>query len=217
MNRKVQILSALLASVLIFGTGCATTRNNSSDGTTDLETNAPEADPREAYIADGEEYDKLFALFSEKFPSDFPETADDRSEHELFCGFHAHFAVTPTVGEPQNTTIVQVYSEEGLHKYFHENAETYDLSELSLSAHYDDSFFDDKALLIVALSDSDGASGYELVGGWQDRLVGEGYELDELVFAVKKTSGDATASHAIIELDKKFIALWDSFFVNIFE
>ena len=232
MNTKSKILTLLLAASMVLAGGCAQKKNNSADGTrppvtTPADTNqVTPGDPKGTYRAEGDKATELVQLFTEKFPSSFHSVSSDGTcsgdgqtadMPTVFTGFTAHSAPTPVLSGSMSTTIVPVYSEEGLHEYFHKNAEIYDLTALAEYAAYDDSYFDDNALLIIALNDSEGAASYSVTGGWENNLSVDGRSFDELVLALQRTPGDAASSHLIVEMNKDFITAWGSFFVRTYE
>lgn len=229
MSTKSRITAALAAASMLLLVGCAQKKNVSDDGTRPPVTTASvteaevTGDPREVYLAEGEKASELLSLFCEKFPSRFPSDStagpdgQASSSKAVFTGFVSHYAMTPELAGRQNTTIIPIFSQDKLHEYFHQNANLYDLTALAEYASYDNAFFDDKALLILALSDPEGAASYNLVGAFSDTLSANGLELDELVFVLEKTSGDATVSHFIIEMDKRFLNEWMSFSVCTYE
>lgn len=140
-----------------------------------------------------------------------------------YSGFKSYYFDTPALrhGLPL-VSASPLFSHAGLHNYLKENYESYDFGEgsgsfESFAEGYMESFFDGSGVVVVSFTDDAGGGGYTVTGAWEDVLEIEGTEMKRLVLAVKKTAGNSTAGHFIVEMDTKFISLWDNITISLYE
>lgn len=195
--------------------------NNSANGTDNANgTQVPGNDPggtvpktpeeiRQTYVPSAEESEEL--------------AEEDTAKTISYTGFKGTICSTPALKDGMSSMVViPVFSHAGIHQYMEDNAANFDFGEgegsfAAIAESYHDDFFKNKGLLIVSFIDSEGGSDHKLMGGWEDLLYAGEMEIEQLVLAVKKSDGDVTAGHILVEMDKDFIGIWDSFGLNIYK
>lgn len=141
----------------------------------------------------------------------------------IYSGFEYRYFDTPakTEGLPL-VSVTPLHSHAGLHNYIEQNTLQFDLGEgtgsfEAYAESYMDSFFADKGVLVISFTDAEGGGNYTVTGAWDEHAhFGEDH-LEQLTLAVKKTPGESTAGHLIVELDTDFISLWDCFSIELYE
>lgn len=210
---KSIICAALLLALI---PGCASKKNSVTPPVTGSIVNSGESDnstetsnPRDIYKPSAEESQKL---------------AEENSEQPMvFAGFDSHFFSTPALkSDLPSMTATPVFSHEGIHKYMTENSESFNFNEgdnsfAAFIEKYDQNYFADKGLLIVAFIDKEGGKDYSIPGAYENHLSGEGYEMDQLVFSIKKSDGENTANHFVVEIDKTFLDVWDTYSISFYK
>lgn len=140
-----------------------------------------------------------------------------------YAGFTSKYYNTPVKeGKTAKSSYTFIYSRTAFTNYISDNKDTYDLGMGSDSftgetEKYNEQFFNDKSLILVSLSDDNGGSNYQITGAWDEHIHYEDSQLDLLVFAMKRTPGNNHTGHVIIEIDNKFLNLWDNFSVSTYE
>lgn len=230
MNVK-KFLKAALAAALVLALlpGCSDGEEGDTKTTTEAKTEAvsgtvSESVPVETVIETAPPVDKeavkdKFALSEE----DAAILTDENSPASIkYASFDSMVFTTPAIKEGVSLmTITPLYNAEGVHSYMHEASESFDLGKgngtfSAALAEYDEEFFNDKALVIISFLDKEGGSAYSVTGAWDDHIVGEGFEMDRLVFGVKRAEGDVTAGHVIIEIDPEFLGIWDTYGMELY-
>lgn len=230
MKHGVKFMSAALCAAMLISliSGCATKKTASNPLHTDENGNIVLKDSNGNPIVFNSEKkpttpEEIKALYT---PS-AKKLAELANEHTVkpieFSGFTGIIYETPLISEEApNPVIMPVYSSAGLERYVEANSAYFDFGKgdkpfSQIAGDYPDDFFVDNCLLLISFNDADGGSGYSLSGGWEDSLTVDGDELCELVLAIKKSSGDNTSAHLIVEADKAFIGLWESYSVSLYE
>lgn len=225
MNVK-KFLKAALAAALILALlpACSDDKGDGAKNTTEAKTEAvsgtvSESVPVETVIETAPPVDKDAVKDQYTLSEDEAAAIADKNAPAAikYASFDSMVFTTPAISEKAPLmTITPIFNAEGVHSYLHEAGESFDLgngngSFSSTMAIYDDAFFEEKALLVVAFLDKEGGSAYSVTGAWDDHIVGEGFEMDRLVFGVKRAEGDVTAGHVIIEIDPEFLSIWDTY------
>lgn len=156
--------------------------------------------------------DKLAQLASENTPSDI-----------VYAGFDSRTFETPVISDSADLmTITPIYAHTGIEEYFTNYSDKFDLGEgegsfKAAMEKFTEEFFNDKALLVVSFLDKDGGANYMIKGAWEELVVGDNFEMEKFVLAAKKADGSITAGHFIVEIDQKFLAIWDTFGVEFYK
>ncbi len=157
-------------------------------------------------------------------------TEDEKKELEneetkkpiKYTGFDCQYFDTPALTEIEYfNTVIPFFSQEKLAEYVENNSESYDFGKgkESFSAvvnSYADTAFDGKGVLVISFNDKEGGSDYTITGAWEETIEINGNVLDRLVFAVKKSPGESTSGHFLVEIDTEFISLWDNIDISIY-
>lgn len=216
---KTKFLKTVIAGLLVLALlpGCSSDEDKAAESDTSVATTAkaPAATaPTEAEIKE------IYKLSDE----DMAKHESENSPKPItYGGFTGKFFSTPVTDDSAALmTITPMYSHKDVHNYMQTYSATFDLGEGDGSfaasvESYGDEYFREKALLVISFLDREGGDNYQVVGGWDDHVVGEGFELDRFVVGTKKTDGDITAAHVIVEIDNKFLSIWDSFGMEIYK
>ncbi len=220
---KNRFLKAIIAAALILAIipGCSSDEDKKDGAATSSSVKTTEGSSAAATTP---HVDKS------KLKETYKLSEEDASKYEsenspapiTYGGFEGHFFSTPASSDAAVMTITPVYSHTDIHNYIHSYMNIFDLGSGagSLSEKfesYTDEFFTDKALLVISFLDKEGGSNYEIMGGWDDHVSGEGFEMDRFILGVKKADGNITAGHVIVEIDKDFLGIWDTFGMEIYK
>lgn len=234
MIRKITTL-ALCAIIILSTLGGCSDKSDSDSATTGSTTVATTASPNDTGTSpsgghtnetDPEEEEKKAQIKEIYTPSaeDAAILAEEKTQSPIiYSGFDCKYFSTPALSEDLPlVSVTPLYSHAALHKYIEENSHLFDLGEdensfSAVAERYMDSFFVDKGVLVVSFTDAAGGDNYQLTGAWEEHLHVEELHLEQLVLALKKTAGDITAGHLIVEMDAEFIGLWDSISMDIYE
>lgn len=227
MTYKSKFLSCLLGCLLILSTaaGCSddeeSAKKETSAEITTADTTETTAPPAFELTEEQIKEIKDTYLLSEEGKSAF---ADEKTSSPIiYSGFTSHYFSTPAKNDNVPVTAVtSILSHSGMHDYIAENSANYIFGEgdgsFSVAAEkYNDKFFDTKGLLVISFVDAEGGSGYNVTGAWDTVDVVGDRSLERLVFSTKKSAGDNTSGHIIVEVDSKFMSLWDAVGIEIYE
>ena len=216
---KAAICAALVLAVI---PGCSSDDGEAKESTsaaTTVATTAPaetEADPEKERA----EIKSTYKLSEDELE----EFAEENSPGDIvYGGFESKIFQTPVKSDTANLiTITPVYSANGISEYLKNYSSVFDLGEgdgsfKSEIGKYTEEFFDNKALLIISFLDKDGGDNYSVRGAWEELVVGNDFEMEKFVIGVKKTDGDITAGHVIVEIDSAFLAIWDTFGIEFYK
>lgn len=237
-----KITSAILCSALLMAmmAGCSSDKDSDSTDGTNAQSNIVSSSETVA-----EDSGDSTSSENTSSPSDVSESIDpveikkiykasaevaeklaqeEKTEKEIiYTGFNSTFYNTPLFStDGAKTLLTPIFSHSGLHKYIEENSDTFDFyygdeSFAEAAEKYDSNYFRENGVLIISFYDNVGGSGYSVTGAWEEVLSQDGNELDKLVIAAKRSAGDIKSGHLIIELNKDFITVWDSYNLSIYE
>ncbi len=217
-------LIAVLTAAILVGCSGAPDTPSGNEGTSAVTTNVttiPEAiTPVTLSPEKVAEIKDLYTLSAD----DAAKLADEKTVQPIvYSGFEYRYFNTPPKADGLSlASITPLYSHAGLHNYIEKNTSLYDLGKgagsfESFAESYMESFFADKGVLVISFTDAEGGGSYTLTGAWEEHVHFGEEHLDQLTLAVKKTPGENTAGHLLVEMDKEFISLWDSFSIEIYE
>ncbi len=227
MTYKTRILSCILSTMLLLSApGCSDNDKKpaKTESTTEVTSAESAKNPDQSTNElTEEEIEKIKDIYklSEEEAEAFAN--EKTSSPIIYAGFRSHYFSTPAKSDNiPVTSVTSILSRSGMHDYIAENSANYSLDEgadsfSSVAEKYDDKFFDTKGLLIISFTDTDGGSDYNISGAWSTTDKAGDITLDRLVFSTKRSAGDITTGHFIIEVDVKFMMLWDAFGIEIYE
>lgn len=230
MKHGTKLMSAALCAVLLTSliSGCAAKKTESNPLHTDENGNIVLTDSNGNPIVFNSQKkpttpEEIKALYTPS-AKELSELAEEQTVKPIeFSGFTGIIYETPLISdEAPNPVIMPVYSSAGLSRYIDANSAYFDFGKgdkpfSQIANNYPDDFFVDNCLLLISFYDAAGGANYSLSGGWEDSVGIDGDELCELVLAVKKSAGGNTSAHLIVEADKSFVGLWESYSVSLYE
>ncbi|MBE6708457.1 MAG: hypothetical protein E7578_04350 [Ruminococcaceae bacterium] len=228
MISKRRFLSGLMSALLLFSVaGCSDDDKapEKAEATAGTNENITSVEKNETLVPEltEEEIEKIKDTY--KLSEDEAEAFSNEgtSAPIVYSGFTSHYFSTPAKNDDiPVTAVTSILSHSGMHNYIEENSGNYSFGEgdgsfSTFAEKYNDKFFETKGLLVISFVDSKGGSDYNITGAWDTvDKVGE-RSLDRLVFAAKKSAGENTVGHIIIEVDSKFMTLWDAVGIELYK
>lgn len=223
-NRFIaSVLTVTLAVSLMAGCTKDHAKDPAESGTTAVSTTVA-GTTADSSNGNAEKTEEEIKAKYEAKPADAAILAAERTAKPIkYSGFTGKFFETAAkTDEVPLASVTPIYSNVALKDYIQKNSDKYDftygvLSFSSIANSYPDSYFGEKALLVVSFKDSEGGSGYKLTGAWDEHMHVEDNHLDQLILAVKKSAGTNKCGHMIVEIDSDFLSLWDSISISLYE